>query len=545
MSAFNPFGPSISGGGATGPTGPAGDPGGPTGPTGFTGFTGHTGPTGPQGIPGSATNTGATGPTGLEGPTGPQGIQGPAGNPGGPTGPTGPAGSAGYPTDASFNNVTILSGGNLFIQAGSSLELDNPISQQTDITFYTAADNSTLTALEVRYDSAGLLHLCVTDEGDRCNTLIGGQFLAAGVGSATTSGSLLALKADSIGTMSSSICNVATFMKVEPGDSAFQLSNITRIDGPVHFAEIGPTGNNLYNISNINGQPYAPGGTGSGYPTDPSFNSIVFPPANTKLTSLPLTAFGDTMGFINTSTNHNERIVTGDVLVGPVTLNPVTNGQFMKLSYDLSTNGATIGVQAVGSYIPLLTTSIDSFDYSLSNVINISGNSKTLVEQVANDNFALSNIVSINGSAYPTATNSSYLTRNASGPGGITIPANTPKTIRNIPNVDGSGIFISSRIKIIANQITGSAPNNDMVVFLSDVEDGLPVSSGRFYPDDNSFPVSNQTNFTTGWFNISNAFSNIGTNVYVNVLSQFPFTFSADGNITALTNISKTTFSLA
>jgi hypothetical protein len=119
--------------GRTGPTGPAGGPQGATGPSGVTGYTGYTGPTGmtgfgatgptgpsggPTGPTGNTGPTGATGHTGATGFTGTTGGLGPTGPSGGPTGPTGPTGSTGSAGQATYRNV-LLNGGMEVWQRGA------------------------------------------------------------------------------------------------------------------------------------------------------------------------------------------------------------------------------------------------------------------------------------------------------------------------------------------------------------------------------------------------------------------------------------------
>ena len=711
MSAFNPFGPSAVGDGATGPTGPIGPAGGPTGPPGPTGLTGATGPTGfgatgPTGTPGTpgppGPPGGPTGPTGRTGPTGPGGFgptgpTGPAGSGGGITGPTGPQGIQGptgpagaggggtgtYPLDASFNNVEILTGGNIFVKEGSFILLDNPINNQTSIGWYKDVGNTTTTFLSQRYDPANNLQLCVVDDNARGDTLIVGQVLAGGIGAFPATGPLLALQADAIQMMESASSNRATFMKAEPGGTAFQLSNITtingqpytpgggsypldasfnkvdildgggiditspisngtsitfwkdfartqgtdlaqsydtsnnlalsltetnslvpdtlvgkqfiadgginigfgpylsiqadgiqtmnstqsnratfmsvdgsrntfqisnttRIDGPVHFADIGPTGIDLYNISNINGQPYAPGGTGAAYPTDPSFNSIVFPPALTKLTSLPLGGtYGDTMGFVKLPVNTAEPIAIGDALICSTTLTP-TGGLFAKVSYDYPNGGVSIGKQDGANYIPFLTqTPTGNQGYNLSNTTSLKGTiPATFMTQRGFAGYDVSGVLTINGLAYPPQTScnvSIAFSNKAIIPGSI--PNTQPRTIYSFSNyTNSSNVFVEART-ILTATISNSFPNNDLLVFLSDVPNAYPVSSLFFQSNDNSFPIPTTTaNFTTGLFNMSNAFSNLGSNLFVNVIADGNVgSFGIQSAISALVNLKTTT----
>jgi hypothetical protein len=132
-----------------------------------------------------------------------------------------------------------------------------------------------------------------------------------------------------------------------------------------------------------------------------------------------------------------------------------------------------------------------------------------------------------------SSVNHSYVIQNASGPG-RSYSGQTPTSIRSIPNLDGSGVFVSTLMKVDANNITNSPANNDMIFFLSDIQDGFP-SSG-FYADNNKFAVFSQNPFSTGWFSMSNAFSNAGSNIFVNVVCDFPCLFSSDGRFSGLTN---------
>lgn len=134
---------------------------GPTGPAG------GIGPTGPQGIPG--------GPTGPRGPRGVVGGQGPTG----PIGPTGPSSGGGgsYPTDASFNTVTINQGGGITL--GSS------INSNTSIDFNRDVSGTLFTNLSMEYmnsSSPSNLVIYARDQSFNLDAMMLGEVRVGGLG---------------------------------------------------------------------------------------------------------------------------------------------------------------------------------------------------------------------------------------------------------------------------------------------------------------------------------------------------------------------------
>ena len=143
--------------GADGVQGPQGDIG-PTGADGVQGPQGDIGPTGANGVQGPQGDIGPTGADGVQGPqgdigpTGADGVQGPQGDigPTGANGVQGPQGSIGqgfriFATTDSFNNLcstnptgsnigefVLITGGALYLYAGSGIGLTGPTGCPTD-----------------------------------------------------------------------------------------------------------------------------------------------------------------------------------------------------------------------------------------------------------------------------------------------------------------------------------------------------------------------------------------------------------------------------
>ena len=322
MSAFNPFGPQ---GGEPGPTGPTGPASGPTG---------DTGPTGPQG-------TSFTGPIG----------------------PTGPAGSGGgtYPLDASFNNVLINEGGNLVI--GSS------VNNGTTLFFLKDVSGTTNSQLFIGYGTPPELLLKVENEANRMDQLAVGNLRAYGNGTTTNGSKWLNLGLNTSSQPSLAVMDGTnpdiTLVEYDLLSNVFNLSNVARIDGAVHFAVIGPSGNDLYNISNINGQPYTPGGTGTAYPTDASFNSVKIINCDTILTSTTIPSVSPVLTLLD-SNAHADALATGNLYVFPPNTDPTAGGDSVEVRY---VNGLQLGTRSSNVFNSVISqVQSNIYTYNLTNL---------------------------------------------------------------------------------------------------------------------------------------------------------------------------------
>lgn len=567
MSAFNPFGP--QGGGEPGPTGPTGPSQGPTGPTG---------PIGPSGV-------GPTGPTGPIGPIGPTGV--------GDTGPTGPIGPTGegagvFPTDASFNTVLINDGGSLTI--GSSVNLG------TNLNFNKALDGSTFSTLATTYDPQNNLVLTLLNESGTTDPLLVGDLRVAGDG-APLGGSISYFSLGVGGGVSlpglshqDGINPPVELIAYDQTTSTQALSNVALIDGPgLHFAQLGPAGIDLLNISNINGQPYTPGGTGTAYPTDASFNSIKITGCDTTLVSRTIPNLSPILTLVD-SNLHADTVATGNLYVFPTGADPTTGGDSVELRYDIS-DGLIFGVQSNNTLVPVISQLGDkNYTYDLKNINSASfvktGGSNivkldlltdiTSNERLvcANQNdladiFATGNLhfygnggnvgtdefvellagqggsvfqvnmasnyqpinisnqtVFVDGNPFPF-TQASYVQNSNVG----TAFSPTPTTIYNISNPYGSNVYVRGKIRIQSELIGSSNANNDFTVFISDITDSEPVS-GLTFPNDNLFPLPTNVGLDTRWFIVENYFSNASGTLYLTITPEFAFS-AKDGLLTS------------
>ncbi len=339
MSAFNPFGPE-GGSGGPGPTGPTGPANGPTGPAGSTGATGPAGTsyTGPAGPTGAAGSTGSTGPTGM-GPTGPQGPTGPAGSGGG---------TATYPLDASFNSVTINESGTLVFNkdpAGTS---------------------------NANFNTSGGTLLVLQDQAGTQENLAVGNLRAYGYGASTSGTKWL-----NVGLNTSSQVGLAymdgtnpdlTLIEVDTLSNVANLSNVARIDGAMHFAVLGPSGNDLYNVSNINGQPYTPGGGSGGtgtYPTDASFNSIKIINCDTDIKSATIPTISPMMTFLDSNSNADQ-FASAQHYIFPQNTDPTAGGDCVEIRYVSGLQLGTLHSNTFSSVINQVQSNI--YTYNLNNL---------------------------------------------------------------------------------------------------------------------------------------------------------------------------------
>jgi hypothetical protein len=357
MSAFNPFGP--QGGGEPGPTGPAGPTGvsvgptGPQGPSGVQGATGFQGPTGVQGL------TGVQGPTGFQGATGfqgPQGITGPAGPGGGGTGT--------YPLDASFNTILINEGGGLIISSS--------INQGTDLIFNKDVAGSNVSRFQMVYNPSSTLTLGLINEGITADPLLVGDLRAVGEGTTITNATPYLSLGVGGGVSKPGLSfqepgrPPIELLGFDVGTSAQTLSNVEAIDGAsLHFAVLGPTGCDLFNISNINGQPYTPGGTGTGYPTDASFNSINIINCDTQIISKTIPNLAPVLTFVDSNANA-DNVAMGPLNVFPINTDPTIGGDSVEMRY---VNGLQIGTRSSNT-ITTFVNQVSSNDYTF-NLTNI------------------------------------------------------------------------------------------------------------------------------------------------------------------------------
>ncbi len=338
MSAFNPFGP--EGGGGIGPTGPTGPSQGPTGPAGSTGPAGAQGTsfTGPAGPTGAVGSTGATGPTGI-GPTGAQGPTGPAGSGGG---------TAAYPLDASFNSVTINESGTLVFNKDAG-----------------GTSNA-------NFNTSGGTLLVLQDQAGTQENLAVGNLRAYGYG-ASTSGT----KWINVGLNTSAQPSLAvmdgtnpdtTIVEYDPLSNVANLSNVARIDGAMHFAVLGPSGNDLFNISNINGQPYTPGGGSGGtgtYPTDASFNSIKIINCDTDIKSATIPTISPMMSFLDSNSNADQ-FASAQHYIFPQNTDPTAGGDCIELRYVSGLQLGTLHSNTFSSVINQVQSNI--YTYNLNNL---------------------------------------------------------------------------------------------------------------------------------------------------------------------------------
>ena len=150
------------------------------------------------------------------------------------------------------------------------------------------------------------------------------------------------------------------------GTSAQTLSNVEAIDGAsLHFAVIGPTGCDLFNISNINGQPYTPGGTGTGYPTDASFNSVRIINCDTQIISKTIPNLAPVLTFVDSNANA-DNVAMGPLNVFPINTDPTAGGDSVEVRY---VNGLQIGTRSSNT-ITTFVNQVSSNDYTF-NLTNI------------------------------------------------------------------------------------------------------------------------------------------------------------------------------
>jgi hypothetical protein len=408
---------------------------------------------------------------------------------------------------------------------------------------------------------------------------------------------------------------------LEVVSNAANLSNVARIDGAVHFATIGPTGCDLFNISNINGQPYTPGGGSGGtgtYPTDASFNSIKIINCETTLTSTTIPSISPILTLLDSNANADQ-IATANLYVFPPNTDPTAGGDSIEIRY---VNGLQIGTRSSNTITPFVSQlSTSNYTYDLQNIasaqfvktggvnqvkldlltdissnerltcanqsnladifctgnlhfygnggnvgsdnfvellagqsgsvfqvnmvsnytpINISNGSMALagVSTIGGSNIALSNVATINGTPYEPGggviNRSVYLQNYAYG----TQPflANVVSTIVQFPNQVGSNVYASMKVRLQAPVIGSSNANNDFVVFLSDTQNGQPVS-GTTFANDNLFDAETKQPLDTGWFYVESAFSNAGSNLYLNALPQAAFSVGSGLFVSGLLNL--------
>jgi hypothetical protein len=153
------------------------------------------------------------------------------------------------------------------------------------------------------------------------------------------------------------------------GTKAQTLSNVGVIDGAsLHFAVIGPTGCDLFNISNINGQPYTPGGGSGGtgtYPTDASFNSVRIINCDTQIISKTIPNLAPVLTFVDSNANA-DNVAMGPLNVFPINTDPTIGGDSVEMRY---VNGLQIGTRSSNT-ITTFVNQVSSNDYTF-NLINI------------------------------------------------------------------------------------------------------------------------------------------------------------------------------
>ena len=402
MSAFNPFGPESGGGpGSTGPIGPTGPSGGPTGPQG------NTGPAGPTGIgPTGAGATGPQGNTGPAGPTG-IGATGPAG-PGGSTNTlTSPVTFGSVDLEdlgggVFFVGSSLRAGPNINLPSGNAILSQNGLgfSQVASGTFFPIVAFNPTTAVaslsnitningqpyipgggtgtypvdasfnsvvinetgslvfnknaggtsNANFNVAGGSLVVLQDQAGSQETLAVGNLRAYGPNVSPT-GTQQWLNLGLNGSSQPSLAVMdgtnpdTTIVEYDPVSNVANLSNIQRIDGPsLHFAVIGPTGCDLFNISNINGQPYAPGGSGGTgtYPTDASFNSVRIINCDTRIISKTIPNIAPVLTFVDSNANA-DNIASGPLNVFPINTDPTAGGDSIELRY---VNGLQLGTRS-------------------------------------------------------------------------------------------------------------------------------------------------------------------------------------------------------
>jgi hypothetical protein len=542
---------------------------------------------------------GSTGPAGTS-------FTGPAG-PTGSAGPTGPAGSGGgtatYPIDASFNSVTINSGGELILNKNPS-----------------GTSNA-------NFNVNGGVLVALQDQAGTQENLAVGNLRAYGYG-ASTSGT----KWINVGLNTSAQPSLAvmdgtnpdtTIVEYDPLSNVANLSNVARIDGPMHFAVLGPSGNDLFNISNINGQPYTPGGSGGTgtYPTDASFNSIKIINCDTTLTSTTIPTISPMMTFLDSNSNADQ-FASAQHYVFPQNTDPTAGGDCVELRY---VNGLQLGTLSSNTFNSVISqVGSNTYTFNLNNLnsaqfvktggvnqvkldlltdiqsnerlvcanqsnladifctgnlhfygnggnvgtdnfvellagqsgsvfqvnmvsnytpINISNGSMALagVSTIGGSNIALSNVATINGTPYEPGGGVVNRSVYLQNYAYGTQPflSNVVTTIVQLPNQIGSNVYASMKVRLQSQVIGSSNANNDFVVFLSDTLNGGSVS-GTAFADDNLFDAETKQPLDTGWFYVESAFSNAGANLYLNVLPQAAFSVNSGLFISGLLNLTPT-----
>jgi hypothetical protein len=510
-----------------------------------------------------------------------------------------PGGGTGtYPTDASFNAVRINESGVLLFNKDAG-----------------GTSNAVFSV-----DPAGGF-VVLQDEGGRQDTLSVGNLRAYGFGTTASGSKWLNLGINNSSQVSLSVQDSKdpelTIIEYDAVSNVANLSNIERIDGPQHFAVLGASGNDLYNVSNINGQPYTPGGTGAAYPTDASFNSIKIINCETTLTSTTIPSVSPILTLLDSNAN-TDQLATANIYVFPPNTDPTAGGDSVEIRY---VNGLQLGTRSSNVFNSVINqVSSNIYTYNLANLnsaefvktggsnivkldlltdiqsnerlvcanqsnladifctgnlhfygnggnvgtepfvellagqsgsvfqvnmvsnytpINISNGSMALagVSTIAGSNIALSNVATINGQPYsPTSVinRSVYLQNYAYG----TQPflSNVVTTIVAMPNQMGSNVYASMKVRLQSQVIGSSNANNDFVVFLSDTQNGQPVS-GTTFADDNLFDAETKQPLDTGWFYLESAFSNAGSTLYLNVLPQAAFSVASGLFVSGLLNL--------
>jgi hypothetical protein len=297
--------------------------------------------------------TGATGPTGI-GPTGAQGPTGPAGSGGGGTGT--------YPLDASFNNVLINEGG--------ALTISSSINNATRVFFNKDVSGTSNSSFFMGYGTPPELILRVIDENGYMDQFAVGNLRAYGNGADTNGTKWL-----NLGLNTSSQVGLTYMDGINPDlaiievvSNVANLSNVARIDGAQHFAVIGPTGCDLYNISNINGQPYTPGGGSGGtgtYPTDASFNSIKIINCDTDIKSTTIPNIAPMMTFLDSNANADQ-FASAQHYVFPQNTDPTAGGDCIELRYVSGLQLGTLHSNVFNSVISQVAS--NDYTFNLNNI---------------------------------------------------------------------------------------------------------------------------------------------------------------------------------